>query len=66
MTSSTDLALTELLYRCKDSEHGLAVRTNNPPTLRNKLKYLIQKEELEIKTAISGDEVWLIPKENEL
>lgn len=58
----SDTELLELVYQADKSEYGIAVKTDNPTTLRNQFNYIIKKEELLLSTYVVGDEVWIKPK----
>jgi len=56
--------LLELLYRAMDEELGLAVETDNPTALRNKLYILRRQEDLPLGLTIVEDEVYIRRKDH--
>ena len=60
---ATPHALLELLYEAMEEECGLAVETNKPDLLRQKLYAALRTEQLPLRLTIAKDELWIIKKE---
>ena len=61
----SEFELLELLYRAAESEFGIAIETDDPKTLRQKLYPIRRKEGLQQKLGLSivENEVWIRRKE---
>ena len=61
---TSEFELLESLYRAAESEFGVAVETDDPKTLRQKLYILRRKEGLQqLGLSIVENEVWIRKKE---